>query len=250
MRRMLLTTLVMTLLASTKILAAPLKLQKETDHFQIFATDADLGCLEQVVAALEGSYARIASNLGVALTRRTKVEIYPNLKAYHAASGLANPADWMVGNSTRSGSLKMVSPSNPGPTHDFEGMIQVAVHEFAHTVVNGAANGKKVPKWLNEGIAAYESGQMNSQRRRVLEKAVAGDAIPAISDIPSDSKAFGNMGGYQYSYTITEFLVKEYGWEKVRELVRKPHEVRDIFGVSEAELSVKWAGFLRANYGS
>lgn len=146
--------------------------------------------------------------------------------------------EWYIGDNVKD-KVVIVSPLNPGPAHDYDSIVQAVVHEYVHTVVYQI--NKKTPKFLSEGLAGYLSG--NAKPYYPL-----GD-VPDIKDTKiSNPIKFGNKGLYPFSYTYIEFLHKNYGMNKVLNLIKKPSAYEEIFGVSEEEIYKQWAQYVKDNY--
>ena len=143
----------------------------------------------------------------------------------------------------------MVSPNNAGTSHNYDQMLQVAVHEFTHSVIWGIEKESAIPIWLNEGIAEYEARQMNEKREKSVRTMLTMESVPTLNDMKMcNSTEFGNMGGYELSYTIVEYIVSEYGYEKLNLLVRNPADFESAFGVSQADFETGWLDFITENY--
>jgi hypothetical protein len=225
--------------------ASNLKLQKETEHFLFYCTDQDVSCLEDFSQKLEVYYYRICNELGYSFKEKINVQIFPDLQTYHNKIRLPNAPDWVVGNGNLDG-IKMTSPLHSGQL-DYNSLLTVIVHEFTHVVIDNI--NLHIPIWVNEGMAVYEAGQMGEGQREFLATKIQANHIPKISDLQQmDSISFGNNGGYNWSYTIIEMVVKKYGWEKVREWVRNSGQIEPVFGISDNEFQDKWVAFLKKNY--
>jgi hypothetical protein len=222
-----------------------LKLHKDTEHFFFYCTEQDVSCLNELSQKLEENHQRICDDLEYDFKGKIKVEIFPDIQAFHNAIGRPNSPDWSVG-SVYNGEIHMTSPLSPGPVHTYNSLLKVIVHEFTHVVVNNIKSG--VPRWLNDGLAAFEADQLDINRRNFLIRKIKANQIPKIKDLEIDSVSFGEIGGYQWSYTIIEFVVKNYGWKKVREWIRNYGIIKSTFKISEDEFHKKWIGFLEENY--
>jgi len=225
-----------------------LKPTKECEHFVFYSTSADVGVLDTLAVVLENNYDQITSHLGVQINKKTQVNIYPSVAAFHAVIDFPDAPEWVVGKGDLD-SIMMVSPLNPGSMHSFESLMQTVVHEFVHTAVfyaQGEKDIKEMPKWLSEGYAFYEAGQTNDYIRDWVEKAVAEETPPSWThlDTVSDME-FGNIGGYQYSATITEYLIVTYGMEKIVQFIKQPEQMESIYGLSMDALEKKWLEYVK-----
>lgn len=189
---------------------ADLKQQRETEHFVFYCMDQDVKALDDLAEALEGCYERTTTDLGKTPSGKVKVNIYPDIDSFHNAMGRPNAPDWSVGEA-KNGALYMTSPLNPGPAHDYDGMLQIAVHEFVHIIINLFGN---VPSYLHEGVACYEAGQ---NRYETLSSFIAGqmdqNKVPSLSSLEKFNSS--SEGMYQYGPAFVDFIARCYGFDAV-----------------------------------
>jgi len=225
-----------------------LHLAKESQHFNFYSTHADIKVLDSLSITLENNYSRITTHLGIGIDKRISVKVFPNLKTFHVAINYPDAPDWVVG-SCNGDELMMVSPLNPGSIHNYESLMQVIVHEFVHIAVSNARGDKgwtTLPRWLSEGYAQYEAGQVNDRIRKNVETSVIANTPPTWSQLDTLSvMEFGNMNGYGLSVTIVEFLVVTYGIDKLVLLIKEPDNFEIIYGLPKNTLEKQWIQYLK-----
>jgi len=225
-----------------------LSLAKESQHFAFYSTIDDIGVLDSLAIILENIYTRITNRLGIQIEKKINVKVFPNIKSFHIAINCPDAPDWVVG-SCIGAELLMVSPLNPGSVHNYESLMQVIVHEFVHIAVYYAIGNKVVtglPKWLNEGYAQYEAGQINEHIRKTVKSSLKDRIPPTWTQLDTASAMeFGNMNGYGLSVTIVEFLVVTYGIEKLVLLIKEPENIETIYGLPENTLEKQWVQYIR-----
>ena len=219
-----------------------LKRQRETEHFVFYCLDQDVEALDDLEASFEGCYERTTTDLGKAPSGKTRVNIYPDIQSFHNAMGRPNDPDWGVGEA-KNGVVYMTSPLNPGPSHGYKSVIQVAVHEFVHIIVEQFHRSQ--PSYLNEGIACYEAGQTNI----AIQEDIKEDALPSLSTLQSLS-SFSNSryNVYTYGPAYVIFIEKSFGFDKVISLL-EGKDRSTVLGVSDSELNELWLAFLKREYG-
>lgn len=226
-----------------------LSLAKESQHFRFYSTSGDIKVLDTLAKTLENNYSRITNQLGIQIDKKINVKIYPDIKTYHLAINYPDAPDWCVGGMMNGEELMMVSPLNPGSIHTYESLMQVIVHEFAHIAVSYARGDKGftgLPRWLAEGYAQYEAGQINDRIRNMAESNLTGMTPPTWTQLATVSDIeFGNMNGYALSVTIVEFLVVTYGIDKLVLLIKEPENIETIYGLPRYTLEKQWIQYLR-----
>ena len=224
-------------------------LAKESHHFDFYSTDSDTIVLDSLAITLENNYSRITDHLGVQIDKKINVKVFPNVKTFHVAINSPDAPDWLIG-TCNVDELMMVSPLNPGSFHTYESLMQIIVHEFVHLVVYHARGDKRMtglPKWLSEGYAQYEAGQVNEYTRRSVKSSILEKAPPTWTQLDTVSAIeFGNMNGYGFSATIVEFLIVKYGIDKLVLLIKEPENVETIYGLSKDALEIQWIKYLKA----
>lgn len=225
-----------------------LNLRKETQHFIICYTELDKTCIDIVSDVLENSYVRITSNFNQHLQDKLIIEVHSDRNQLHIALGFPDAPDWVRGG-IGGGKIVIASPLNPPPGSKFDNVVNTALHEFVHIIVN-KINGD-TPRWLNEGIACYEAKDNNENWiRKTIKEGLESNLIPTFKDLDTgeDFETFFKRNGYQYSYTIVESIVKDFGYDKLCNLIKFPDNFADIFGMTEIQLQNNWIDYIKKNY--
>ncbi len=126
----------------------------------------------------------------------------------------------------------MVSPANPGKAHNYNDVKNAVVHEMVHAY-NSVLN-SDVELWMNEGLAVYLANQKPS------ENFYKHYCVPKLFQIHTDNNMqFAGFGGYQFAYTYIDYLVNQYGVNKVLQFA-KTGDYENTFGKSEKEIYNEW----------
>jgi hypothetical protein len=225
-----------------------LNLSRETQHFIIYYTEVDKTCIDKVSEVLEDNYNRITINLNQQIEERLSIEIHSDLNQLHSALGLINAPNWIRGG-IGVGKIVIASPLNPPPRSEFNNVINTAVHEFVHIIVNKI--NADTPRWLNEGIACYEAKDNNEEWiRETVKDGLVNNILPTLKDLNTgqDFETFYKRDGYQYSYTIVETIIEEFGYDKLYDLIKSPNSFVDIFGKTELQFQNSWIEYIKKNY--
>jgi len=225
-----------------------LNLTKESQHFAFYSTNGDIEVLDSLAITLENSYSRITNRLGVQIEKKINVKVFPDIKSFHVAINYPDAPDWVVG-SSNGDELMMVSPLNPGSIHTYKSLMQVIIHEFVHIAVSYARGDKgwtALPRWLSEGYAQYEAGQINEHIRKTVKSSLTDKTPPTWAQLDTASvMEFGKMNGYGLSATIVEFLIETYGIDKLVLLIKKPENIEIIYGLPKNLLEEQWIQYFK-----
>jgi hypothetical protein len=226
-----------------------INLAKESQHFYFYSSNGDIEVLDSLATTLENNYSRITNRLGIQIEKKINVKVYPNVKSFHVAINYPDAPDWVVGTSIGD-ELMMVSPLNPGSSHTYKSLMQVIVHEFVHIAVYYARGEKEstaLPRWLSEGYAQYEAGQINEYIRKSVKSSLMDKTPPTWTQLDTVSvMEFGKMNGYGFSVTIVEFLIIKYGIDKLVLLLKEPENIESIYGLSKNILEKQWIQYIEA----
>ncbi len=90
----------------------------------------------------------------------------------------APPPSYGVGVAYPRLKLIVISLQNPLSAQEPD-LIDVYRHELAHVALDDATDGQRVPRWFAEGLAIYQSGELEWSRTKALwEATVANNLVP------------------------------------------------------------------------
>jgi hypothetical protein len=183
--------------------------QLETEHFDFYFNHQDKS-IQSLADTVEYNINRITVHLGYNPYKKVKVFIYSDLKSFHYyACGMKDLPSWVVGMGYKDG-IRMVTPNH-------------------------------------EGIAVYEANQISVNSKEYLKKKIEKGNIPTLKQLNCDSITFGNIKGYDWSFTIINYIVENYGYRKLAELIKQPDNFKEIFGYSQIEFQEKWINSINSN---
>ena len=221
-----------------------LTLNKETEHFLFYSLNNDINTIDDLADELENNFERVTGDLRKKPAEKITVKVYPDIQLFHNAVGNPNAPDWAIG-LVKNRKIHMVSPLNPGPEHTYKSVLHSIVHEFTHIVIR-EINPRNIPVWLNEGVASYE-GRNIINIKTIISSDIIKSVVPSLSEL-NNRERFVDLKGYEYSYTMVEYLVHQYGYDKLVELIKTPENIENILGLTEENLYQRWLNYLKQNY--
>lgn len=223
--------------------ADTIKLRKESEHFKYSSTKSDKEVLDDLEENLESNYDRIAKDLNVTLEEKIDVAIYPNIDEFHKAIGMEDAGDWLVGVAGTS-EVAMVSPLNPGSVHTYDSLMSVIVHEYTHILVMNL--NVDTDTYLNEGIAVVEANQIDNNTKYYLREIAKLDKLPSIDEMKN------NYSGLEQPYFLSggfvEFIINDYGYDGIINLIKKPDDLEIITGSTKENLEKSWKEYILSTY--
>lgn len=220
-----------------------IKLRKESEHFKYNSTKADKDSLSDLEKNLESNYDRIANDLNVTLDEKINVTIYPNINEFYKAIGYTEAEDWLVG-VARNGEILMVSPLNPGSVHNYDSLMKIIVHEYTHILVGNINPSTDI--YLNEGTAVVEANQIDSIAQNYLKETAKTNKLPTIDYMKNNYSRLEQP--YFLSGGFVDFIIKEYGYDKIIAVIKNPDNIEEIIGLTKEEIIVKWSEYIFNNY--
>jgi hypothetical protein len=96
-------------------------------------------------------------------------------------------------------------------------------HEITHLIVEEAVFGPfgNLPTWINEGLASYAEGDMNSDRRKALDQGITNNQLISIRSLSGSFPTVSAQAllAYAESTSLIKFLISRGGWDKMRLLL-------------------------------
>jgi len=221
----------------------------KTTHFNfLFSSNIDSTSIIELSKALENSYSKIGSNLSTTPAGNIEVNIYSQRWRYIKASG-----NWGASGSIE-GTAKLHFLSEGWLENEFS---KIAIHEFVHAVVlkllvdrepkplNAEKFDKKFstfPLWLWEGVSVYEAEEFYDPNTLAY---FSDGRYPQISELNTRSNG---QKIYTCGYTIIEYILKEYGRDKLIELIEHYGDLPKVLNLTEEQFSNNWYRFIKKKY--
>jgi hypothetical protein len=159
-------------------------------------------------------------------------------------------ASWIGG--IYDGKVRLVSERHD---EDPNAIYILLTHEIVHLGVFEMTAGR-CPYWLDEGLAIYLSQELSDTYGERLRKAVRDGKIFPVEALEAcpveDLEEHARVLVYSQVFSITDYLVRSWGWEKVKSAVRQVRRrpiaaiLRD-FGLNYYLLEQGWKRWLRNN---
>ena len=154
--------------------------------------------------------------------------------------------DWVVGRAFGKDQLHIVSPAKPGPAHDTESLMTIAVHELIHCITGNLVElTMDYPCWLMEGVAIYYAKQF--QHPGKLNYLKTGE-FPSLTKLSNQSDLESVKQVYELSYTIIEFIIERWGEHKLTLLLQNNGDISSALGIAASDFEVQWQEFVTNKY--
>lgn len=229
----------------------------QSDHFDVYyytSQNYDLAMFSAI--ALEAALRQIQDDFGHQIADRIEVIIYDSHNDFSETNVVALPISAEgIGGVTDLFKNRITMPFDG----DYEQFRRVLHHELVHAVINDmfyggsiqslvAGNTLQFPTWFNEGISEYEAAGWDTNSDMYIRDAIINDYLAPISQL---SGYYAYRGGQ----SLWNFIVEEYGRNKITEIFQNIKNLRSIegafqrsLGLSIQELNKRWKDYYRERF--
>jgi len=98
------------------------------------------------------------------------------------------------------------------------------LHEMTHAFVTGMSQGQ-APAWIQEGVAVYQDAQVKKREGIVFRAAVKTGTLLPLDQLMNEKKIHFEKDPllvtlfYEESYEFVGYLVRRFGWVKIKEVL-------------------------------
>ena len=171
----------------------------------------------ELMDTCEEGLARLTQDIGTYPERPINIYIYASDNDLKGA--MIFPQEWTGGVAFTAFSTIAIgiSPS------ELDWGKKALLHELTHLVVHQATFSPygQLPLWLDEGLAMYNEGELDSVLRSYLEEAIAEDELISVRSLCSPFSAYSEKASLSYaqSYSLVEYLLDNYGQDSMLDLL-------------------------------
>jgi hypothetical protein len=171
----------------------------------------------ELMATTQVALTRLAEDTGAELERPARLYIYAS--SGDLQGSMIYPQEWTGGVAfTRHGTMAIgISPNNIVWGKD------AIAHELTHLVIHQITLNpyNSLPVWLDEGLAMRSEGLLEPQFSTALREAIVTDSLISVQSLCSPFSAYSGEAilSYAQSHSLVEFLITDYGQEKMFELL-------------------------------
>ncbi|MCL2678926.1 MAG: peptidase MA family metallohydrolase [Dehalococcoidia bacterium] len=203
--------------------------------------------------AAQQGLAQLEANTGAHLSRPVSIYIYENSDAMRGA--MMFPQEWTGGAAYPAYSTIIIGIN----ASSLEWGKRALVHELAHMVNYQMTTNpySSLPIWLEEGLAMYAEGSLDTTFRAVLTAALMQDMLFSVRSMasPFSTDALLAYLGYAESYSVVDYLISVHGREKMAQLLETfsrgstcDGALLAVYGFDMDGLYSEWVPFARQKY--
>ncbi len=229
----------------------------QSEHFDVYYyTNRNYMLANFSAIALEASLQQLQEDFGHQIADRIEVIIYDSHNDFSETNVVALPTTAEgIGGVTDAFKNRITMPFDG----DYEQFRQILQHELVHAVINDmfyggsvqsrlTGNALEIPLWFNEGIAEYTAAGYDTETGLYIRDAIINDYLPPISRL-------GGFLAYRGGQSLWNFIVEEYGRNKITEIFQNMKNLRSVegafqrsLGLTIEELSERWQDYYEKIY--
>ncbi len=222
--------------------------------FIIYYQDDDLKNSQKILNRLHSSYLQLSQEIDINLVDSVLVFITPSKQSFDQIVG-KNIPKWTDGLAApMNNTIILKSPKWIPPDTDIN---SIAIHELVHIILDRATKGNPIPRWFNEGLAVYYSGEKSYASSTLVSKALVTKSLVQLIDI-DDVLTFHRdkaQLAYQQSYLAVSYLFRSYGSEAVKGIIHKLGEGNnlnqafiEVIDLDLWEFEEAWLQYIKKQY--
>jgi len=217
----------------------------------IYWYEGGLSFAQELMSAVQQALARLGENTGAYLERPVSLYIYASSEDLRGS--LIFPTEWTGGQAfTRQGIIAIGIALD-----DLDWGERAVTHELAHMVTHQMTYNpySGLPTWLEEGLAMYAEGELEPAYASILSAAVDGGNVITVRSLasPFSANPMEAYLAYAQSYSIVEFLIDNYGQDKMSDLLNTFEQgsgydeaLEKVYGFNMDGLNVLWRDYVGA----
>lgn len=228
----------------------------QSEHFDIYFTDGGESIAEFAAEVAEDSYRQLKADLRYELVDRITIITHNSHNDFQQTNVDLSAPEESVGGFTEFFKNRVVVPYEG----EWEKFRHVIHHELTHAVMLQMVYGAgvqsiitgmarlRLPLWLIEGLAEYESRGWDTESDMYIRDATLNGYLPPVDYL------YGFMA-YKGGQSVLYYLSQKYGGEKIGELLGKvkisksfERGLKQAIGVDTEDLTKKWQMHLKREY--
>ncbi len=207
----------------------------------------------EVLKIAEDALPEISRFIGDEYSRNIHIKLISDMEEFERLTRAGLP-DWGVGFADAKNSLIIIcSPRVARKNLDIKSITR---HELAHIILGGAADGKRLPRWFNEGVAMYCSNEWRFGREKILAIANFTNTLIPLSLIDYTFPRDRNKAeiAYTESFSAIAYIIQNFGLDGLRDITKnlRYKNFEDAFfaslGITYDEFTDEWEKWARKTY--
>ena len=228
-------------------------IEMKSSHFYFRFHPIDQVTMKQITKQSDELYEKVTQDIGFFPQSPIGVVLASSESEFNQFQPKNKPLpSWAVGVAYPSRNV-MVIRSPRLIQGNIKDTLKTFTHELCHLVLASGFGGRPIPRWLNEGLAMYESYEWRPSQDYLMARAVLSGTLIPLEDL---TQAFGGnhfnvQKAYLQSYSLVHYLFSTYGPSQFHQfvlLLSKGNSFEkarmDAFEITPHAFEKKWERYL------
>ena len=222
-------------------------------NITIYWYSGDTAFAQTLMDTAQSGLANLEKNTGARLSRPVSIYIYANSTDMQGAMIFAQ--EWTGGATYPSYSTIVIGINSSNLAWGEGALVHELTHMVNYQMTNNPYSG--LPTWLDEGLAMYSEGPLDSTFRVSLVSALGQGSLFTVRSMASPFSTDAGLSYLEYaeSYSLIDFLVSTYGEAKMLALLEAFHQgntydgaLTQVYGFDMGGLYKLWLPFATQKY--
>ncbi|MFC1860043.1 peptidase MA family metallohydrolase [Chloroflexota bacterium] len=203
----------------------------------------------EIMLSAQDALVRLTNDTGAELEKPANLYIYTSAQDLQGA--MIYPQEWTGGVAfTRYGTIAIGITTN-----NLDWGKRAIAHELTHLVIHQMTLNpyNNLPTWLDEGLAMHTEGALALGYTSYLNKAIANGSLISVRSLSSPFSTNTEKAylSYAQSYSLVDFMITNYGQDKMLELLLTFRQGSDydsalekVYGFDMDGLDTLWQGYV------
>jgi hypothetical protein len=208
---------------------------------------------QTLMSTAQNGLAGLEASTGASLSHPVSIYVYDNASDMQGAMIFAQ--DWTGGATYPPYSTIVIGINNTNLSWGEGALVHELTHMVNYQMTANPYGG--LPTWLDEGLAMYSEGPLDSTFEVSLVAALQQDKLFTVRSMasPFSTDAALSYQEYAESYSLVDYLLATYGEAKMTALLETFHQgstyddaLTRVYGLDMGVLYDKWVPFATAKY--
>jgi hypothetical protein len=190
-----------------------------TDHFEIFYYPELEEHLARIASYAESAYAQISADLAHDLATLVPLVVFKTHSEFEQQNIIPGAVSDGVGAFAEPFRQRIALPIDEPPDQLYRLITHELTHQFAFDIIPRSVIRRRIPLWVDEGLADYMAGVWRPLDLMAVRDAALSDILPRMSEF-QDYGGFANLRVvYNLGHAAFEFIEERWGKEGVRQFL-------------------------------
>jgi hypothetical protein len=200
---------------------------------------------QDIMSTSQQALERLSKDTGAFLAEPIRIYIYAN--ANDLRGSMIFPQEWTGGVSFTQFSCIAIGISSTNLSWGRRAIAHELTHLVTHQMTFNPYN--EIPVWLEEGIAMFNEGPMQTTFSSQLKNAISTNKLISLQTLSSPFSAYAEQSylSYAESYSVIDYLIRTYGKDKMFQLLDTFRQgstydgaLNKVYGIDTEGLNAQW----------